>query len=100
MKTCLNTDNDLLIYALKIVSSIIIVKCLLCQDLNVNFRTIILPEALKIIQGQEPSVYKILTQLETILSECGMSLDTMISQLEVLHRNAVMGLKVTVVYLL
>ena len=59
-----------------------------------NFRNIILPEALKIIQGQEPSVYNILTQLETTLSECGMPLDTMINQLEVLHRNAIMGIKV------
>lgn len=66
------------------------------QDLNVNFRTIILPEALKIIQSQEPSVFSILSQLETILSETGYPLDTITSQLEMLHRNAVMGLKVMV----
>ncbi|KAL4241086.1 Serine/threonine-protein kinase smg1 [Mactra antiquata] len=63
------------------------------QDLNVNFRTIILPEALKIIQGQDPSVFSVLSQLENILSETGLPLDSIISQLEVLHRNAVMGIK-------
>ncbi|KAH3864467.1 hypothetical protein DPMN_027485, partial [Dreissena polymorpha] len=64
------------------------------QDLNVNFRTIILPEALKIIQSQESSVFLILSRLEAILREPGgPSLDTVIQQLEVLHRNAVMGIK-------
>lgn len=59
-----------------------------------NFRTIILPEALKIIQSQDPSVFTILSQLENILSETGHPLDAIITQLEMLHRNAVMGLKV------
>ena len=71
--------------------------CIILQDLNVNFRTIILPEALKIIQSEDPSVFAALSKLETILSEAGQSLDSIISQLEILHRNAVMGIKVSII---
>ncbi|WAQ96320.1 SMG1-like protein [Mya arenaria] len=68
------------------------------QDLNVNFRNIILPEALKIIQSEDDSVYGVVSGLEGILADHGGSvgdrgLDTLIAQLEVLHRNAVMGMK-------
>jgi len=67
----------------------------LLQDLNVTFRNIILPEALKIIQSQEVSVFSILSQLETMLADCGdRGLDGLIAQIDILHRNAVMGIKV------
>ena len=64
------------------------------QDLNVNYRTIILPEALKIIQSGDPSGFDVIAGLASILGETGQSLDSLISQLETLHRNAVMGIKV------
>ena len=64
------------------------------QELNVNYRTIILPEALKIIQSGDPSGFDVIAGLSSILGETGQSLDSLISQLETLHRNAVMGIKV------
>ncbi|KAK3583612.1 hypothetical protein CHS0354_039435 [Potamilus streckersoni] len=62
------------------------------QELNINYRTIILPEALKAIQSQDVSVCAALTQLETILADVGIPLDTMLTQLEMQHRNAIMGM--------
>ena len=59
-----------------------------------NYRTIILPEALKIIQSGDPSGFDVIAGLSSILGETGQSLDSLISQLETLHRNAVMGIKV------
>ncbi|KAJ8319497.1 hypothetical protein KUTeg_004588 [Tegillarca granosa] len=40
------------------------------QDLNINFRTIILPEALKAIQAQETSVCNALEDLEKLFVDC------------------------------
>ena len=59
-----------------------------------NYRTIILPEALKIIQSGDPSGFDVIAGLSSILGETGQSLDSLITQLETLHRNAVMGIKV------
>ena len=59
-----------------------------------NYRTIILPEALKIIQSGDPSGFDVIAGLSSILGETGQSLDSLIIQLETLHRNAVMGIKV------
>ncbi|XP_062590366.1 serine/threonine-protein kinase SMG1-like isoform X1 [Saccostrea cucullata] len=61
------------------------------QDLNLNFRSIILPEALKAIQGQNVSVVKALQDLEKLFSDASYPIETVISQLETLHRNAIMG---------
>lgn len=64
------------------------------QDLNINFRTIILPEALKAIQAQEASVCNALEDLEKLFVDASHPLDQIVSQLEVLHRNAIMGVEV------
>ncbi|KAL5019170.1 hypothetical protein ScPMuIL_004892 [Solemya velum] len=63
------------------------------HELNLNFRTIILPEALKTIQSQDTSVCGALETLEKILSEVGQPLDKLVAQLEMLHRNAIMGIE-------
>ncbi|OWF37806.1 serine/threonine-protein kinase SMG1-like [Mizuhopecten yessoensis] len=63
------------------------------QELNMNFRTIILPEALKAIQGAEPSVCSALEDMERMFAEASHPLETMVSQLEILHRNAIMGME-------
>ena len=63
------------------------------QELNINFRSIILPEALKAIQAQEPTVCNALEELEKLFSDMSHPLDTVVSQLELLHRNAIMGIE-------
>lgn len=63
------------------------------QELNMNFRTIILPEALKAIQGAEPSVCSALAGLERMFAEASHPLETIVAQLEILHRNAIMGVE-------
>ena len=62
--------------------------------MNINFRSIILPEALKAIQAQEPTVCNALEELEKLFSDMSHPLDTVVSQLELLHRNAIMGIEV------
>ena len=61
-----------------------------------NFRNIILPEALKLIQSQEPSLLNALSDLESMVGEVMQPLDSLIGQVDVLHRNAVMGLEVNI----
>ncbi|XP_048245963.1 serine/threonine-protein kinase SMG1-like isoform X1 [Haliotis rufescens] len=63
------------------------------QDLNINFRTIILPETLKLIQAQDASLLSLLSHLENMISDLKQPLDALVAQLEVLHRNAVMGIE-------
>ncbi|XP_048758488.2 serine/threonine-protein kinase SMG1-like [Ostrea edulis] len=63
------------------------------QDLNLNFRSIILPEALKAIQAQNDSVCKALQDLENLFSDAGFPIETVVLQLESLHRNAIMGVE-------
>ncbi|XP_041362847.1 serine/threonine-protein kinase SMG1-like [Gigantopelta aegis] len=63
------------------------------QDLHLNFRNIILPEALKLIQSQEPSLLNALSDLESMIGEVMQPLDSLIGQVDVLHRNAVMGIE-------
>lgn len=65
-----------------------------------NFRTIILPEALKAIQGAESSVCSALEDMERMFADASHPLDTIVSQLEILHRNAIMGVEVGTVALL
>lgn len=59
-----------------------------------NFRSIILPEALKLTQAQDEHFLAILSQLESIISHSSLPLDSLISQLELMHRNAIMGMEV------
>lgn len=59
-----------------------------------NFRSIILPEAVKAIQAQNASVCSALQDLEKLFTDAGYSTETIIAQLESLHRNAIMGCEV------
>lgn len=63
------------------------------QDLNLNFRSIILPEAVKAIQAQNASVCSALQDLEKLFTDAGYSTETIIAQLESLHRNASWGVR-------
>nr|KAG5704900.1 hypothetical protein BaRGS_003883 [Batillaria attramentaria] len=63
------------------------------QDLNLNFRSIILPEALKLIQSQEPSILASLSHLESLVGESTQSLESLVTQLEIMHRNVIMGVQ-------
>ena len=67
---------------------------LFLKDLNLNFRSIILPEALKAIQAQNASVCSALQDLEKLFTDAGYPIETVIAQLESLHRNAIMGSEV------
>ncbi len=62
--------------------------------MSINYRTIILPETLKLIQSRDPSLLSSLSQLENLMSEVKQPVDTLLAQVEVLHRNAVMGIEV------
>ncbi|XP_005098211.1 serine/threonine-protein kinase SMG1 [Aplysia californica] len=63
------------------------------QDLNMNFRSIILPEAVKLSQASDPHFLSIVTRLEKVINGSSLPLATMVSQLELLHRNAIMGIQ-------
>ncbi|KAH9498432.1 Serine/threonine-protein kinase smg1 [Bulinus truncatus] len=63
------------------------------QDLNMNFRSIILPETLKLIQSHDIHFVSILSHLENMILQKNLSLDVLISQVEVIHRNAIMGIE-------
>lgn len=59
----------------------------LLQDLNFNFQTVILPEALTAFQAEEPSVLSIVNDLEGLISWVGCPLDNIIETLEQLVVN-------------
>lgn len=65
------------------------------QDLNLNFRSIILPESLKSLQTAEPSMLAMLEALDSIIGATHLPLDTILSQLEGKLRNAILGMKVS-----
>ena len=64
------------------------------QDLHVNFRSIIVPEALKLIQSQESSMLGVLSCLENLAMDSNLSFDAMEEQVEVLCGNAITGVPV------
>ena len=64
------------------------------QELNVNFRNIIVPETVKSIQRAEPSVMETLSTFNTMLADIGIPVETLLSQLEVTLRNTIMGMEV------
>ncbi|KAG5885461.1 hypothetical protein JTB14_037042 [Gonioctena quinquepunctata] len=51
-------------------------------DLNFNFHTIILPESIKKIHCEEPSVLELITDLNKVIMDVGISIPDMIAQLE------------------
>ena len=65
------------------------------QELNVHFRTIIVPESLKNIECQEPSVVTSIEALDALIDSCDQPLDSLISGLEKQLMNAIMGLEVS-----
>jgi len=60
----------------------------LLQDLNFNFQTVILPEALTAFQAEEPSVVGIVKDLDGLVSWVGSPLDNITETLEQLVVNA------------
>ncbi|XP_078611831.1 serine/threonine-protein kinase SMG1-like isoform X2 [Branchiostoma floridae x Branchiostoma japonicum] len=64
------------------------------QELNGNFRTIILPEAMKLIQCEDPSAMALLDRLEGLIEDTGMPLDALVSSLQVHLRKVTVGLEV------
>ena len=60
----------------------------LLQDLNFNFQTVILPEALTAFQAEETSVLGIVKDLDGLLSWVGTPIDDIIETLEQLVLSA------------
>ncbi|GAB6021589.1 Serine/threonine-protein kinase smg1 [Chamberlinius hualienensis] len=63
------------------------------QELYLNFRTIILPEASKCIQRKDPTVSYIFNQLESLVGSLRTPLSTLVQQLELHVRNVVMEME-------
>ncbi|XP_020295832.1 serine/threonine-protein kinase SMG1 isoform X3 [Pseudomyrmex gracilis] len=63
------------------------------QDLNYNFQTIILPEAMKTIITEEPSVMQMINEFSEIIILTGISLNDILTQLEMHLRFTVMEME-------
>ncbi|CAH1794898.1 unnamed protein product [Owenia fusiformis] len=63
------------------------------QELNSNFRNIILPETLKTIQAEDPTVISSLESLAAIVNNCDTPLNDVVSQLELQLRNTILGME-------
>jgi PI-3-kinase-related kinase SMG-1 len=64
------------------------------QELNFNFHTIILPEALKTIQTEEPTVLAMAKELNDIITGVGCPLEDILAQLEMHLRYIIMAMDV------
>jgi PI-3-kinase-related kinase SMG-1 len=64
------------------------------QELNFNFHTIILPEALKAIQTEEPTVLAMANELNDIIAGVGCPLEDILAQLEMHLRYIIMAMDV------
>ncbi|KAG7209878.1 hypothetical protein KM043_011480 [Ampulex compressa] len=60
------------------------------QELNYNFHTIILPEAMKTIITEEPTVHRIINELSEIILYPGVPLGKILAQLEMHLRFTIM----------
>lgn len=60
------------------------------QELNYNFHTVILPEATKTIITEEPTVMRMIDELDEIILSAGMPLSVILSQLEIHLRCTIM----------
>ncbi|XP_047110312.1 serine/threonine-protein kinase SMG1 [Schistocerca piceifrons] len=60
------------------------------QELNFNFHTIILPEALKTIQTEDPTVLNMICELNDIIASVGIPLHDILAQLEIHLRYIIM----------
>jgi len=65
------------------------------QELNFNFHTIILPEALKTIQTEEPTVLAMVNELDSIIAGVGCPLEDLLAQLEMHLRYTIMEMDVS-----
>lgn len=63
------------------------------QELNYNFHTIILPEAMKTIITEEPTVIRMIGELTEIIVSSGISLSEILGQLEMHLRFTVMEME-------
>jgi PI-3-kinase-related kinase SMG-1 len=63
--------------------------------LNFNFHTIILPEALKTIQTEEPTVLAMVNELDDIIAGVGCPLEDLLAQLEMHLRYIIMEMDVS-----
>jgi hypothetical protein len=63
--------------------------------LNFNFHTIILPEALKTIQTEEPTVLAMVNELDNIIAGVGCPLEDLLAQLEMHLRYTIMEMDVS-----
>ena len=64
------------------------------QELNVHFRTIIVPETLKCLESGEETVARSVAALQTLIDAHDQPLDSLIMALEKQLLNAIMGLQV------
>ncbi|XP_058794779.1 serine/threonine-protein kinase SMG1 [Phymastichus coffea] len=60
------------------------------QELNYNFHTIILPEATKTIITEEPTVMRMINELDDVIASTGFSLMEILEQLEMHMRFTIM----------
>ncbi|XP_015595300.1 serine/threonine-protein kinase SMG1 [Cephus cinctus] len=63
------------------------------QELNYNFHTIILPEAMKTIITEEPTVMRMISELDEIIVSIGFPLNEILAQLEMHLRFTVMEME-------
>jgi serine/threonine-protein kinase SMG1 len=63
-------------------------------QLNYNFSTIILPEALKKVHSEDPSVLLMITELNTVIMNSPVPLNDLLTQLELHLRYLVMDMEV------
>lgn len=68
------------------------------KELLSNFQSIILPEAIKKIQAEEPSVLMMITELNNVVINTGIPLNELIAQLELHIRYVVMEMEVIARY--
>lgn len=64
------------------------------QELNYNFHSIILPEALKWMQTEHSDMLSTVSELEEIVKNSGMTLDDLQTQLKLHLRCLIMGMQV------
>lgn len=64
------------------------------QELNYNFHSIILPEALKWMQTEHPDMLSMVSELDDIVKDAGLTLDELQKQLKLHLRCLIMGMKV------
>ena len=63
------------------------------QELNYNFHTIILPEAMKTVITEEPTVMRMVNELDEIIMSVGVPLGEILGQLEMHLRFTVMEME-------